>query len=507
MKEIKKISYNLAQLLFIMSHQKFKVLEWARGTGKSTIIGRHIVDCATQMPRAMGVIAAETYMQIKTRTLPSTILGLEQHGYYKDVHYFVGRKPPANWKWPEPYQPPLDYKHAIIFWNGFMLQFVSQDGGGASGRGLNIDCVIADEACRLRKEWLDTDVILTNRGNKQSIAHYPDGTWRYFEDCPLHHSVLLASSTPLTADGAWFVDLEKKAKEDPDNYFFLSAPAEVNRHNLGDNWFKQAKDTMIDFIYDAEVRNIRPKTIPNGFYPLLKESKHCYTAYDNDMLGEIENLERADCSYDLDLHLDLPLIFGVDWGNINSLVIAQDLTHELRFIKSMFVLSPKIIDDLVVEFDAYYCPKKAINNEIKMFYDPTGNLTVANSRLTYAQTMKAQLEKLGWSVSLLSRGVLNYPHDKKFLLWNEILKGTRADLPTFKMNKANCTELYISMSNAPAKKGSNEAIKKNKASESSKKIKPQHATHLSDAGDTILVGMFGHKIKKTEMIPANRFSK
>jgi len=498
------LKYNWPQACFVFFTQLYKVLEWGRGTGKSTIIAKHIIDCVTQMPRATGVLAGETYMQIKTRTLPSTIAGLEQHGWYKDIYFFVGQKPPKDWKWPEPYESITDYKYSIIFWNGCVINMVSQD-GGASGRGMNVDFVIADEAVRLKKQWFDTDILLTNRGNRFRVARYPDGTKEFFKDCSLHHSVLLASTTPLTQEGMWFLEYEKLAKQFPKKYAFIRASAEDNRANLGDDYFDNAKKTMPDFIYNAEVLNIRVKKIQNGFYPLLKEHPHTYTNFNNEYFDNHIDAKPITCQADADLNPALPLLLGIDWGaTINCMVVSQLDPEEniLRFIKNLFVLSPQIIDDLIHKFIEYYEPQRLVNNKVNVFYDPTGNVAQANSRLTNAQLVQKLLSAAGWNVQLLTPGKYNIQHEEKFTLWNELLKGTRPDLPQVLINKSNCNELWISMTNTPARIGSTEAIKKDKSSETKTSVKPEHATHFGDACDTIPVGLYYFNIKTIESYPA-----
>lgn len=495
----KKLQYNLAQLFFIVNRKLITILEWGRGTGKSTIIGRHISDCVSQMPRSSGALVAETYAQILTRTLPSTIAGLEQHGLFKDIHYFVGRRPPKSWDWPEPYEPPLDYKRCIIFWNGTVLNFISQD-HSSSGRGLNIDWIVGDEAARLNKKKFDTDVLLTNRGNKKRIAHYPDGSWKYFEDCSLHHSILLASSTPVTADGMWILDFEQQALLNPSKYLFLRASAEVNRSNLGDDYFENAKAVMPDFMYDAEVLNIRIKRIDDGFYPLLDEDKHCYNLFDYTNINDIH----TSCNGDADLDKDKPLIIGVDWGsNINCMVVAQQDSDgtEIRIINNLYVKTPKIIDDLIDdEFAPYYKAHK--HKVIYFWYDPTGNVSVANSRKTFAEQMQDRLERHGWTVIFMTHTTYNVLHQDKYNLWNELLKNENNKYPDFKINKSNCKELWVSMTTAPAKQGRNESIKKDKASEKKKDLPQEHATHFSDAVDVIIVGMFMDKLfRPIDFIP------
>jgi hypothetical protein len=485
---IKELQYNLAQMLFVLSYALITILEWGRGTGKSTIIARRIIDCVTQMPRSTGALAASSYTQIKTRTLPSTIAGLESHGVYKDIHYVVGKRPPKNWNWLEPYEPPLDYKNAIIFWNGTVLVFISQDGSGSSGRGMNVDWVVGDEAALLKEEKFETDVLLTNRGNKRRIAEYPDGSWKYFGDCQLHHSILLASSTPVTLDGRWILKYEKEAVKNPKKVKFIRASAEVNRDNLGDEYFENAKAIMSKELYEAEVENIRMNVIDNGFYPLLSETKHVYnpTSFQDFLTSKSNRTWKADG----DLDINQSLILGIDWGTrINCMVVAQGNRQNMNFVNNLYVKSPQIVADLIDEFKRYY--KDFPSRTLYVWYDPTGNIKTANSRETVAQQVKSSLEEDGWKVQLMTQGVHNELHEAKYNLWNNILQeDPEKSFPKIKFNRSNSSELWISMTNAPAIQGRNDSIRKDKRSEKSKVIPQEHATHLSDAADVIIVGMY-----------------
>ena len=490
MNKVQQLKYNLAQLIFVMNQTKHTFLEWARGTGKSTILGRRISDAVHEMPRSTGIIVGCTYAQIKTRTLPSTIAGLEMHGWKKDVHYLVGKKPPKSWGWPEPYEAPLDYKNSIIWYNGTVINMVSQDNASSSGRGMNVDWVIGDEAALLDETKLETDVHATNRGNLHRIAVYPDGTEREFKDCPLHHSSLLVSSTPITLKGKWIFKMEEQAMIDPDTYTFIRASSYVNAHNLGNEWLKKMKDTMPDFLYRAEILNERITQITDGFYPQLKESLHTYTSHNNNYYtnysGGIVN-----CNADSDLDKDKALIVGIDWGaNINCMVVCQDHAgQELKVLKNFYVKSPQIFDDLVDDhFAKYYKPHGC--KEIHLFYDPTGNINTANNRLTYAEQIKKKFEQYGWQVVLRTRSRKNTDHEVKYQLWNKILREEDDNLPVVRFNIHNCKELWISMINAPAKQGRNETIRKDKKSETSKSIDQAHATHFSDTIDIVVVGMY-----------------
>lgn len=494
----REIKYNVPQLFFIIARQLIKVLIWGRGTGKSTILAKHIIDCVLQMPRSSGALAAETYRQIEARTLPSTIAGLEQHGYLNGVHFFVGKRAPKNYHWPEPYEAPLDAKHAMFWWNGTVIHFLSQD-INSSSRGLNIDWVVADEAARLDEQLFQTDVLLTNRGNKYRMAVYPNGKQRYFKDCPLHHSIVLATSQPITPKGRWVFKYEEQAMLTPGKVFYCEASAEDNRENLGDEYFENAKAIMPDFLYDAEVLNKRIKAIQHGFYPLLDQEVHTYNQYKYDYLPAGKQL--SNCMGDGDLDIDQPLIIGIDWGaKINCLVACQRDVTTFRVLKNFFVLAPKIINDLADMYCDYYAPHN--NKVVYCYYDPTGNNRVANSRTTYAEQLKALLVKRGWRVHLMTGRSRNVLHQDKYMLWQEFLTNHDMKYPKFAVNLSNCNELWISMNNAPAKQGLNDAVHKDKKSERDDKIEQQHATHFSDALDVIVVDLFIDKLhQRTNHMP------
>lgn len=502
MKSNKTLELNDAQALFMyslffMEMVKIRFLRWGRGTGKSTILALAISECVKQMPRSTGVMVAQSYAQIKTRTLPSTIAGLEQLGYYKDIHYFVGKKPPKSWRWPEPYEPPLDYANVMIWYNGAVMVFVSQDGGAASGRGMNVDWVVGDEAALLDEEQFNTDILLTNRGGEEKKAFYPDGSTKLFKDCHLHHSITLATSTPVTASGNWIFKYEEQAKISPEKTLFLSANAYVNRKNLGEQYFENARAIMPDFLFRAEVLNERIKQVETCFYPLLNEKIHCYNkSFDNSYYAQLLSDDKPNSQGDADVDSLQPLIIGVDWGaHINCLVVGQDRGNEIWFLKNLFVKHPAIIDDLVNDFCDYY--SNHINKHIFFYYDPSGNNSQANSTATYAEQVITLLNKKGWTVQSMTYWNKQENHEIKHLLWNNIMNEENEEFPNIRFNSNNCRELLISMQNAPAIQGNKASIRKDKSSEKRKGFDQAHATHFSDAADVIIVGMFQHKLGDT----------
>lgn len=507
MKKKNEIELNEAQLATIfLSSQKVKnpytlvecwiktiVLEWARGSGKSTILGWYIKEAVKQMPRATGIVVGETYQQILSRTLPSTKAGLEMFGIYEGIDYVVG-KCGRSLGFTMPFQSPDKWDNVIHFSNGFIWILVSNDQPNA-GRGINCSIVIGDEAVLLDKERLFNNVQTCNRSTCGGL----------YEDQPLCNAEIYASSVAMTEKGQWFTDLEAVSKREPSKVLFISAPAAVNKHNLSKDWFQRMKDNAPSTMhYDAEIRNIRPSKVTNGFYPSLDPKKHYYRyAYDNEYLQKVGvNAKKRDfnCKQDTDFMKSKPLIMSIDWGNIITMKIAQDQTERYRTLKTFYVTSPKIIDDIIdEEFAPYYEDKKKYNNVIEFYYDRNGNNKQANSRLTFAEQAIVALKRNGWKVVVkVRKGSENPPHNEKFLVINYLLKyGGTKGLPAIEINENNCPDLIISLENAPALPGNKpNTIIKDKRSEKSKTLPQEHATHFSDTFDIPLYWRYHKQVMK-----------
>lgn len=463
-------------------HQFVKtiVLEWSRGTGKSTILGWFIKEAVMQMPRATGIIVGETYLQILSRTLPSTKEGLSMFGLYEDIDYVVGRSGKAL-GFEMPFQAPSKWDNVIHFSNGFIFILVANDQPN-SGRGINSSIVIGDEAVLLDKERLFNNVQTTNRSTCGGL----------YEHMPLCNAEIYASSVAMTAKGQWFTDLEAVAKREPWKVLFIKANALQNKHNLASDWFDRMRDNAVSQMhFDAEIMNIRPKKVTNGFYPSLDPKEHYYRdTYDYDYLKNVGvhgKKKDFNCRQDTDYMKSKPLIVTIDWGNIMTMTVSQDQTERYRALKTFHLSSPKIIDDLInEEFAPYYEDKKQYNNVIEFYFDRNGNNKTPNSRVTFAEQAIDCFKKNGWKViQKVRKGSENPPHNAKFIVINYLLKyGGTNGLPRIEINEGNCHDLIISLENAPAKPGNKpNTIMKDKSNEKSKTLPQEHATHFSDTFD------------------------
>jgi len=479
------LKYNIPQMVAAKAslHYKWMFLEWGRGTGKTTILSYLIGQVVRSMPRSNGLFIGPTYQKILTQILPSFILGMERMGYYQNLHYFIGRRPPKSWKWPMPYQPPQKFDKYIIFYNGTGINLISHDVPG-DGRGLNTDFEFGDESALLDVNKLNENTLPTLRGSNKKA----------FKKSPFFRSRVHVSSTPLTPKGRWFTDMQEAGDLKPKKIKFISADCRFNMHNLGKGYLEDAREVTIPWIYNAEYLNVRPKQVKDGFYPLLDEDIHTYNRFNYDHYVTIG--QSQDCRGDADLVKSKPLIVGVDWGAaINCLVVNQHIGRELRALKSMYVLGDdkKVQSDLFDDFHNYYRYHKT--KDIFLWYDNSGNNETGITKLTRAQQVQKQLTTLGWKVRLMTVGGRNPEHEKKHVLWNLMFKEDNSQLPAFRMNRSNCRELWVSMSNAQTKQGRNGEVKKDKSGENrGSSIERQFATDLSDAEDAVIFGMFKHKL-------------
>lgn len=502
--QYKTIPYNTAQMLALlvgdyMPTVKNLDLEWSRGTGKTTLLAAFARRIARDLPRGVYQWEVPTYQKFLTEIIPSFIYGLEMQGLYKDLHYFIGRRPPARWGWQEPYKPPVKYDNFITFWTGFGINLISQDNPGA-GRGLNTDGRLASESAMLNKKKLDEESGPAIRGS--NVARL--GNRRYF------NFRLMESSTPLTDAGEWFIQRQDLARKSPEVQQFSRANC-VENIKLGwlaDTYLTEGKRTAPDLMtFEAEYLNIRPKFVRGGFYALLDEERHTYTNYDYTGFYTPELIGvQPDCRGDKDLIPDMPLTLGMDFGAaINSLTVSQASPREFRTLKDFYTKGTdgETQDELCQNFHDYY--QYHPTKEIRFYHDATGNHATGNTKLTRAKQAENYLIALGWKVIRLSLTGTNPRHFDKYRLWERIFQEADPRMPRYRINKQNAYATYISMSRAKKKTDQNGAIKKDKSGERVDNPQRQFATDLSDAQDNPVFTLYNQRMAQYQApIPESR---
>lgn len=476
----KKLLFHLAQMAAAISTQRTKILEWGRGTGKSTLLAWFMREMVMTMPRGKFYLTGTTFKAMLGETLPSTRASLERMGIFENIHYHVGRRGPKHWE--APLESPADWRNYIHFWTGAAFSLVSQDKGRVESRGQNFDGGLGDEVAQLDPERLFNECQAGKR------------TWREaFKRSPLYLAEIYASSTPVTRAGQWFLKYEEEARNNPKDFLFLRANALMNRANLSPSWFDEMRVRAASrMMYDAEIMNIRPNLTVNGYYPMLKADTHYYTADDPDYwLGRIaEHKPYLESSAgDLDYDPNLPLIVDFDPGSAINVAVVKQINKkkmEKRTLKSFWRKHPSIIQELI-EHDLlpYYATHK--RREVNLFYDRTAKNRVANSRTTVADDVISVFRKHGWQVNdrTIRRVVTQ---DEKYHVVNKSLKEDDAQLYKERINQTNNRDLIISLEHAEAIENSRGLINKDKRSEKRFGSLPrQHATDLSDAWDLDIV--------------------
>lgn len=480
-KPVKEIYLNPMQMAAVEANRYGRVknicIEAGRGTGKSTILGWFVKEAVRQMPRATGVLVGATFVQIKSRTFPSTKEGLEMFGLYEEVDYVVGRSG-KSLGYRMPFQAPNSWSNVVHFSNGFILVLVSLDDPN-SGRGLNSYMVIGDEAALLEHDRLFNNVLTTNRAKKVE-----------FDRASLLNATIFTSSVALTKTGEWFTNREKLALQKPQEHCFIKANAKVNMENLKPNWIQEMYEQRVsDMLFNAEIMNIRPRKVADGFYPQLLSDKHYYKyKYATNLLDDFTQSYTPSCTYDTDLIKGVPLEISLDFGGrINCAVVAQEstLTHTLSIIKDFFVKNPQKLSDLIKKIIDYYEPHRATCNKVYLYHDRSGFKSEANSKTTLAQDVEDMLRTAGWQVYNKTPNTNNPSHILKFRLINEILEESNKVLPFVRINEDNCPNLIVSMENAGLKQ-KEDSFEKDKSSERSTSIPQEHATHLSDCFDYLI---------------------
>lgn len=115
------------------------------------------------MPRATHGILCHTFQQALTRTLPATIMAFEDMGLKRNLHFYVGCKPPTSAGFPKPVREPISYDKVIAWYNGAISPLISQDVPGSSN-SLTLQSVMGDEAKFLDFDKLKDETFPANGG-------------------------------------------------------------------------------------------------------------------------------------------------------------------------------------------------------------------------------------------------------------------------------------------------------------------------------------------------------
>ncbi|KKU87404.1 MAG: hypothetical protein UY18_C0036G0007 [Microgenomates group bacterium GW2011_GWF2_47_9] len=199
----KKVYFNDAQRYLLYLGANSETIIAARRFGKSDgIIAPRMLRNAQHMPRSAGAFYAATFQQALSRTIPAAVAALERWGYYSEKHFFIGRKAPDKLGFRKPYIEPRVWDHCIHWYNGSVVNILSQD-VKFSANSLTLDYLIIDEARSVKKEKLFAEAIPAISG---VIGH--------FDNVPWHKGITIVSDMPQGKDGEWLLNRKASMEQD-----------------------------------------------------------------------------------------------------------------------------------------------------------------------------------------------------------------------------------------------------------------------------------------------------
>lgn len=468
------------QQAILQSPAKVMVAIMGRGAGKTSAGGLFAYSNMYHMPRSKGFILGLTYRQILANFLPPMILLWESLGLKEDVHFVVGKTPPANFK--RAYSRPKIYDNVISFANGTCIVLISLDRKDLA-RGGSYDWGIFDEAVLINKDRHDKEIIPMMRGNE---GRFPEG---------LHKRLLYLSSQSWLPSGNWVPGMRHLVDKDkPDGVLYLEGTAAENAAVGGQAYIERMRQLLPIMTFNVEVMNMLVEQVPDCFYESFSEANLYADSYDYDFGDKLLSFATKNRDYDPKRILAFSFDFG---GSICCATVHQDDGKADRTIHCFYrkrdLATPQdkslvslLVDDLIAEY-------KGHGNLIEIWGDRNGNNRQANSAMTIYEEIMAMLRKAGFHVVLkVQPGLLDMAHITKHYIVNRLLANVDKHVPKLLINQNSCKALIISIQTAPVKMD----MSKDKRSEDPKSGTPQeHATHLSDCFDNYYgkkySGMFG----------------
>ena len=518
--ETRKIYFNKPQLEFRYIAAHTSIFVGGRRLGKSHGLNAPwLLRNVQHLPRSGGAIVGSTFQQLLTRTLPGSLKALEDMGYHRNMHFFIGRKPPKSAGFKEPVIKPISYDHVVSWYNGSVQYLISQDIPGSSN-SLTLQYILGDEAKFLDFDKLKDETFPANGGFK--------GPWK---NSPWLNSMLFTSDMPTSKKGSWF--LNYKDKQDPEvietikwlvrkiyqlkqeartewnirklkeyslklaqlrsiSVYYREVSSIENVQILGKKYIAQMKRDLPPLVFMTSIMCIRPGKLKDGFYPGLRDF-HYYKAFDNSYLQNLDyNFDKAQeesCIQDADVDLSRPISVAFDYNaNINWLVAGQTHGIKARVLKSFYVKYQRKLREVVNDFCNYY--RHHLTREVIYYFDNTAlGSNYALNEEDFASAICSQFEKNNWTVTRKHTGN-PMKHHEKYLILDQAFKGQKYLMPM--INEPNNEALKLSLEHTGVKIGPL-GFQKDKSGEKlaeTEEDRLEHRTDGTDAFDQLMIGMF-----------------
>jgi len=502
-----------------------------RGGGKSTrILSQRCIDAVYSMPGSCLCFFGNSYINLGNNLVPQIVLGWKEFKYVEGWDFVVGVHPPPHFK-PLKSPAPESWKHTVTWANGTIFHLGSMD-RLSNVLSRSFQHFVGDEARILDYEKVSQQAFPTLRGERIR-----------FGNAPMYGGFSFTSDMPDPESGQWLLDKASLMDEeqielimlnsfelnklylkrlDPKNvdkfnsidkqikYFekelielrhksvyFESASTLINIDAIGLDYIDTMHESLTWSSFKSSILNILSPDIEKMFYFKLNKdmflpTAHNFNEIDKSIIGQYKHNSR------FDLHTDprRELYAGMDFGNMNSLVLSQKFGQlEFRTIKNLHVLQPQILDDLADLFCEYY--KFHLNKRLTIDYDRAGNNRMANSNKTLIEHFRDKIleKKDGWAITLRSINMRVILHSDRRFLINRLMGSVIQDGPKLTIDESNCKELKSSLTIAKVKAGTDD--EKDKSSEKKRNLQmlPLYSTNYSDAYDYSIWGNFKHLLK------------
>lgn len=465
---IKDIYLNAKQKQFVQGRQKTRVFLGGRGSGKSVACGVSSYMKAAALPRGKIFMAAQTYYQILTKTLPECENIWNTIGLVEGFHYVVGIKPPKGWE--RPYKPPKKYDNVITFRNGFTIELLSMDRQD-SGRGGNYDGGEIDEMALVKREAYHKVLVPTIRGNMHRFSHW------------LHQNISGYTTIPWKPSGYYVLEFEEMAKAQPDEFLVVESTAWDNVHILGKESIERWEREMTYLEYQIEVMNRRIMKVPDGFYAAFDDTHHVYQP--EYVYGEGERGIKVEGTRDVrdDQLLEASFDFS---GWFNCMTVWQEQDDVERCVDQFWVKEEKL-HALLEQFTHAYRRHKF--KFVRIWGEPRGHDKQPMTPSIY-ESIAQWLAEAGWDFEVCVGPRRTTLHVDRHNFITDILQERQLGLPRVRVNQEQCKDLIIALQTTEI----TQDFKKDKSKERDRNFPQEHAPHLTDTLDYYLVQKHGWKV-------------
>lgn len=498
------------------------ILIGGRGMAKSTVVmARRSLRCVRQMPGAPLAIVADSYANLENNIMPAVQNGWNLQGLQEGIHYVKGVRPPKEWMRPSVIVD--NYRHVYSFWNGSVIFLGSLDRpsllAGKSVAHLFFDeakyasdnnaarvmPILRGDAITYGACHLYGGVTVTTDMPDVTAGEY-DWFFRYAKEMEPERIVKIVQASDLL--NKLYIKLAKeRQREEPrkrklqnlerDIAYFRKGLTKLRKGQtffVNISSFANIDILTVDYarrLYEGALEHHEFLKSVMGLKPGLRKDARFYTLFGEQhkyFNGTFSGEASFDCSDLRFLNPSAPLDGGMDFGNMLSLVIAQEDGKIYRIHKNFHEIPPGWYRELADQFLAFFASHPT--KELNLYYDRAGN-NFERQKEDSAGKIKDAIERngdglrTGWIVNLMSRKQRTIYQHEEYDFMHELMGGTNKYLPTLQIDARNCPEMISSIELARAEvkyKGHTKVVTKVKRTEklAPKKL-PKFSTNYSDA--------------------------